>query len=349
MDNNITENVNEIDMHENNDYHECPLCHEMFPVSNLFFHIMYLHPEFLAVWSSLINPNRQTSAYETQNINNIWNYDRIYPENNIINTINEEEINDENATETREAHETFNVNNIRRNTLGQYFLNSENEEVDDNSDYDFLLSLCDRIGYHKVGVKDINVCAPLISEDELISETIDLTNSCAICLEQLQETYLLRRISNCGHIYCGYCIETWFKNNKTCPVCKQDATYNIETNDAIDNNDYEDMPPLEDEVNIFNGIIPIPISITISPQSLVSRIINSSNIASLNRINNSNIYYTYFTNYTNSYNNINTSNIGVDVHMPTWNYFYNFNRNSNRINNSNNNYYNVYSSMYDID
>jgi hypothetical protein len=45
---------------ENNDYHACPLCHEMFPVSNLFFHIMYTHPAFLAVWSSLMNPNRQT-------------------------------------------------------------------------------------------------------------------------------------------------------------------------------------------------------------------------------------------------------------------------------------------------
>ena len=216
-------NIDTTDNNESN--HDCPICHENFAISNLFLHVMYSHPEFLAVWLSLTNPSRTTYVPPNTNANNIWTYDSVSLSVNILANSNL------NTFETNNYSNIYINNSLTQNMFGHYVFdfNDEYNELDDgldtndDDDYEYLLSICERIGYHKVGVKDINISVPLISEEEMISNNIDLTDSCPICLEELQSNYYLRKITNCGHIYCSYCIETWLKNNKTCPVCKQDA------------------------------------------------------------------------------------------------------------------------------
>ena len=46
--------------------------------------------------------------------------------------------------------------------------------------------------------------------------------TCSICYEDLSCT---RSILPCGHHFCNKCICEWFKNNKTCPICKREYTY----------------------------------------------------------------------------------------------------------------------------
>lgn len=41
-------------------------------------------------------------------------------------------------------------------------------------------------------------------------------NECPICLD-----YSTKIISNCSHKYCSYCIRTWVKKNKSCPICRK--------------------------------------------------------------------------------------------------------------------------------
>lgn len=90
------------------------------------------------------------------------------------------------------------------------------EDEEEAATYEDLLQLCEQIGYHKVGVKNIDEVAPIVKEPQP-SEWV-----CAICLEHecSCEGYL-RRLRVCEHVFCGVCIENWFKENKTCPVCKQ--------------------------------------------------------------------------------------------------------------------------------
>jgi hypothetical protein len=223
MENNTDTTDTDTDHDHTESYHDCPICNENFDVNNLFFHVMYSHPEFLAVWLSLTNPSRTAYVPSNEinaNINNIWTYYSVPLSSNILANINL------NTFET--SNYNYLYNSSGQNMFGHYLFDF-NDEYDDNNtegnydDYEYLLSICERIGYHKVGVKDINISVPLISEEEMISNKIDLTNSCPICLEELQTNYYLRKITKCGHIYCSYCIETWLKDNKTCPICKQDA------------------------------------------------------------------------------------------------------------------------------
>ena len=43
---------------------------------------------------------------------------------------------------------------------------------------------------------------------------------CAICLEELNATFTMRRLHFCRHIFCQSCIQAWFNISKTCPICK---------------------------------------------------------------------------------------------------------------------------------
>lgn len=103
-------------------------------------------------------------------------------------------------------------------------------EADDNDayedvSYESLLELCDAIGYHKVGVSDIDIVAP--KYDHLL---LSKDWRCAICLDH---STCVRKINQCNHIFCSCCIETWFSENKTCPICKQDVDQ-VATLDDVD-------------------------------------------------------------------------------------------------------------------
>jgi hypothetical protein len=45
--------------------------------------------------------------------------------------------------------------------------------------------------------------------------------SCVICLEDMHETFKGGPTKlHCGHSFCKYCIEAWFRVNKKCPMCR---------------------------------------------------------------------------------------------------------------------------------
>ncbi len=89
------------------------------------------------------------------------------------------------------------------------------EEEEENLSYEALSELCEEIGYHKVGVKNIDEAAPVIHKPPSNDWV------CVICLETY--TSKMRRICVCDHVFCACCIEQWLKENKTCPVCKAEA------------------------------------------------------------------------------------------------------------------------------
>jgi hypothetical protein len=86
-------------------------------------------------------------------------------------------------------------------------------DVDDEEElsYEYLLNLCDTIGYHKVGVKDIDMIAPKCN-------TCEKEEMCPICLESVNEP---RKTEKCNHTFCSLCLEKWLSENKTCPLCIQ--------------------------------------------------------------------------------------------------------------------------------
>jgi hypothetical protein len=88
--------------------------------------------------------------------------------------------------------------------------------------YEYYSNLCDRIGNHYIGIKDIDECAPICIIDS------EKKISCAICLEDITLQTNTRKIKKCKHIYCSDCISKWFETHKTCPICKAEADAEVD-------------------------------------------------------------------------------------------------------------------------
>ena len=95
--------------------------------------------------------------------------------------------------------------------------------------YEALLSICEEIGDHPTGVKDIDQVAPLMDKNEMV-----LDGTCPICLDVLADIVQerpvrqLRQIHVCKHVFCSPCLEQWFEAKRWCPLCKTEVEVNAE-------------------------------------------------------------------------------------------------------------------------
>ena len=70
------------------------------------------------------------------------------------------------------------------------------------------------------GCNDIHAAITTISPSNLCHSNI----CCSICLESLDQLQSDINISktSCDHYFCEPCITRWLRDNKTCPLCKND-------------------------------------------------------------------------------------------------------------------------------
>ena len=47
-----------------------------------------------------------------------------------------------------------------------------------------------------------------------------LDNNCSICSQQIEHNNIIRKINNCSHYFHQECVDTWFAENSTCPICR---------------------------------------------------------------------------------------------------------------------------------
>ena len=64
-----------------------------------------------------------------------------------------------------------------------------------------------------------------------------VTDTCPICLEQFQNSDVVRQIIHCGHIFNQQHFNRWFERDSRCPVCRYDIrNTNTDTDTDTDNN-----------------------------------------------------------------------------------------------------------------
>jgi len=100
--------------------------------------------------------------------------------------------------------------------------------------YETLSYLCDTIGYHKIGIEDINrvACSYILTDKK--------EEVCPICLGALGSNALgeplgssgtvegpepprtIMELKKCKHLFCSPCLMLWLKEHTTCPLCKDD-------------------------------------------------------------------------------------------------------------------------------
>ena len=80
-----------------------------------------------------------------------------------------------------------------------------------------------------------------IGNDEETSE--DEQDACSICREPFANSSIIRKINSCGHKFHLNCIDTWFQNQYTCPMCRVSVRILFHTGNNRNTGDNE-MPRL---------------------------------------------------------------------------------------------------------
>jgi len=190
----------------------CPVCNNTYDIFDFFPHLYTVHPELLATWAGVVFPSLNPNNEE--DLNHIFLNLNINQE-----TINQQTVHEQNNQYINQEYDNDNMQ--------QYY-----SDMFDAMTYEQLSELCNQIGTHKVGVNNIDICAPSkIKMKKTIHEEI----RCPICLENIHCALYMRQIKKCNHEFCGYCIEKWLKENKTCPVCKVDVEENLPDEEINEN------------------------------------------------------------------------------------------------------------------
>ncbi|XP_059159152.1 RING finger protein 44-like [Physella acuta] len=107
--------------------------------------------------------------------------------------------------------------------MPQYGRDMDNPEEVEN--YEALLSLAERLGEAKqkgLTKTDIDQLPVYRFSSEAVRSESDQT-SCVVCMCDFEAKQLLR-VLPCSHEFHAKCVDKWLKTNRTCPICRQDAT-----------------------------------------------------------------------------------------------------------------------------
>ena len=80
---------------------------------------------------------------------------------------------------------------------------------------------------------------------------------CSICFQPLETNNIVRTISRCNHIFHRECIDQWFEDNITCPICRYDIRTDIEPIPTNQNNTDASGNTVHTDVSIERVTIPL--------------------------------------------------------------------------------------------
>ena len=122
-----------------------------------------------------------------------------------------------------EGKHIINQENLEMQIIQSLFISEElenilsqrYEEPEEEYTYEELLQIGEQIGKVSKGLSDSQI-------SQLATEMIRTATNCSICLVVMNKGTRATKLNPCGHTYHFDCIETWLKENKTCPLCLQE-------------------------------------------------------------------------------------------------------------------------------
>ena len=122
---------------------------------------------------------------------------------------------------------------MKANPNGQENLNFDNQ----NFNQDFATNFARRV--HNMFSNQLNtpniffetVTPRIIISHKSVSNNTEIikfnrqnneNTRCVICIREMEDGDIVRRIKKCGHCFHINCIDKWFEENITCPHCRQD-------------------------------------------------------------------------------------------------------------------------------
>jgi hypothetical protein len=155
-----------------------------------------------------------------------------------LSSINEESINDitERLEQTiNQIYENFNIS----------------ETLTPTNNFQAILEINRVRPNTGINLAQLNLASEIISVNST-NEDCYLNERCSICNQDFQINDIVRKLRTCPHFYHYGCIDTWFVDNKTCPICRRDISEytpnsitngssqnNNDNNETVDNGDNE--------------------------------------------------------------------------------------------------------------
>lgn len=91
----------------------------------------------------------------------------------------------------------------------------------EGEDYEALWNLSERIGLAKARGLSKEVIDSIPSFRYSASSKDSSNGNCVVCMSNYINREKLRRLP-CNHDFHAKCIDRWLKNNRTCPVCREE-------------------------------------------------------------------------------------------------------------------------------
>lgn len=57
-------------------------------------------------------------------------------------------------------------------------------------------------------------------KNEEFESTASFNTECAVCLGEFEEGELIKQLPNCNHSFHSSCIDAWFRDHSSCPLCR---------------------------------------------------------------------------------------------------------------------------------
>ncbi len=179
-------------------------------LNNLYQELRNMYP------TNLTRSNSNTSNLNNTTTNLNSNLDSYHSRNLDNNySLNETNIN----RISTPTNLTRNINNTLNNLINNR-LNNTNEQPD------MIEVTLYNNGTATSNMEDVSIYPSLRTlsraSDVHIYQNLNTNyESCTICRERFNSNSIVRKLQ-CGHIFHIGCIDTWFENNISCPVCRSD-------------------------------------------------------------------------------------------------------------------------------
>ncbi|XP_067936357.1 RING finger protein 44-like [Watersipora subatra] len=114
----------------------------------------------------------------------------------------------------------------QRGSAGPFRVAEFAEEAPEVENYEALLNLAERLGEAKPrGLTKSNI-DQLFSyrfSSEMKRDSTKEQTSCVVCMCDFESRQMLR-VLPCSHEFHSKCVDKWLKSNRTCPICRADAS-----------------------------------------------------------------------------------------------------------------------------
>ena len=201
--------------------------------------------------STLVNNySNRTSIDNPLNINsNISDQtesENILNQNNTNNSIENDLIDEENNLSPIFETSLNNITEQLEDTINQIYRNiSSNSEI--NNNFQAILEISrDRNNNSGVTLSQLNMASNLISINPNNIHIYE-QDRCSICNDDFVINEVLRKLNICPHFFHYNCIDTWFIDNSTCPICRGNINNYLPS--SIEN----DTDELQEDVEYYDN------------------------------------------------------------------------------------------------